>query len=505
VPRDALGFVSVRVADIWNQPEVKQAQMLIGMMAPALAEAEKATGMTLGDLERFTVVFPTQDTSNAFAIVAASKPYDQQKILATFFPQAQPRSAEGKSYHVAGAGAVAFLNDRIAVMCAASAMPALLKRSSQAGGNGALAEPLKLAESKKYPIVAAAIPPAERLQGLKKEPPPPDLPAELRAEWEPAKSFLDMQMVTLTIEASQQINLDVKFPDDARAAKAQAATKSIVAKGRQQLQSVRKQLARGPQAAQVGAMFDQVDQMLQTMPIEQKGSLVHISIPTNKIQGGSAIMLSMLVPAIQKIRQSATRTTGSNNLSQLGLAMINYSQSNRGQLPTASVGGGLSWRVALLPYLEQGELYKQFHLNEPWDSEHNKKLLPLMPKVFESPGKKPLTPHSTFYQVFTGPKTPFTGQQGTRYPLGFQDGTSNTFLIVEGARAVPWTKPEDIPFDGNNVPPLGGAFPGGFWAVLADGSVNWFDLRKVSPATLKAAITPSGGEPLGADWPGGRR
>src|SRR6185312_11489838 len=62
----------------------------------------------------------------------------------------------------------------------------------------------------------------------------------------------------------------------------------------------------------------------------------------------------------------------------------------------------LSWRVALLPYLEQVALYNQFHLDEPWDSEHNRKLLPQMPKVYACTGNAPSVPYGTFYQAFVG-------------------------------------------------------------------------------------------------------
>src|SRR5207248_7383214 len=95
-------------------------------------------------------------------------------------------------------------------------------------------------------------------------------------------------------------------------------------------------------------------------------------------------------------------------------------------------------------FIEQLELYKKFRLDEPWDSEHNKKLIPLMAKTYASPGNLPREPYSTFYRVFTGPMTPFPGAVPLRMPAGFTDGASNTLLVVEAGEAVSWTRPDEL-------------------------------------------------------------
>ena len=66
----------------------------------------------------------------------------------------------------------------------------------------------------------------------------------------------------------------------------------------------------------------------------------------------------------------------------------------------------LSWRVAILPFIEQQALYQQFKHDEPWDSPHNMKLIEQMPPVYEIPGVK-AKPGMTHYQVFTGPHAMF--------------------------------------------------------------------------------------------------
>jgi hypothetical protein len=168
----------------------------------------------------------------------------------------------------------------------------------------------------------------------------------------------------------------------------------------------------------------------------------------------------------------------------------------------------LSWRVALLPFLEQQELYKEFKLYEPWDSKHNKKLLARMPRVYAPTiSGKPRKAYHTYYRVFTGPDTPFNPKviRGAgmatlsgRIPATFTDGTSNTILVVEAGEAVPWTKPDELVYDAKKpIPKLGGLFREGFHVAVADGSTRYID-RKVNIDVLRALITPAGGEVI--DW-----
>src|SRR4051794_12070960 len=95
--------------------------------------------------------------------------------------------------------------------------------------------------------------------------------------------------------------------------------------------------------------------------------------------------------------------------------MHNYHEQH-GRLPPAVVHGDdgkplLSWRVLLLPYIEQGELFKKFRLDEPWDSPHNSRLLPEMPRTFAPFDGSTPEPGMTFYQVLTGKGRPSPGRK----------------------------------------------------------------------------------------------
>jgi hypothetical protein len=239
------------------------------------------------------------------------------------------------------------------------------------------------------------------------------------------------------------------------------------------------------------------------------------------------VLLGLLLPAVQKVRQAAGRAQDTNNLKQFAIAMHNF-HDTYGGFPQAAAFRSedgkplLSWRVAILPFIEQGHLYQQFHLDEPWDSPHNKQLLSQMPPIFLQPGEKPDGSGTTRYQVLVGPGTIFEepktkpGEKpgpfdlplflgkgvplrGIRIP-DIPDGTSNTILIATADRGVPWTKPEDMPFNPSGpLPPFSRRYSSGFNAALADGSVRLISFS-TSEQTLRHAITRNDGMPLGPDW-----
>jgi hypothetical protein len=198
-------------------------------------------------------------------------------------------------------------------------------------------------------------------------------------------------------------------------------------------------------------------------------------------------------------KEQAVLALSSNYLKQIGLAMHNYHDKNK-RFPSAAIYDKngkalLSWRVAILPYLldeKDQALYKEFRLDEPWDSEHNKKLLDKMPRIYASPAAKDGT-HKTYYQVITGPGTAFAGKEGLRI-FQITDGTSNTILAVEAGEAVPWTKPADIAYDPKKpLPKLGGVSKIGINVLWFDGSTTLMR-RDFDEQTFRDAVTPSGGE-----------
>ncbi|MFL5340884.1 MAG: DUF1559 domain-containing protein [Gemmataceae bacterium] len=129
----------------------------------------------------------------------------------------------------------------------------------------------------------------------------------------------------------------------------------------------------------------------------------------------------------------------------------------------------LSWRVSVLPFVGQKELYREFHLDEPWDSDHNNKLIAKMPAVFAVPGVTKPGNTVTHYRVFHSGGAVFGLKKGTR--LGnLYDDASNTLLIIEATNPVTWSKPDDFEFGPDKpLPKFGKLRPGQCMAVCADG------------------------------------
>ena len=203
------------------------------------------------------------------------------------------------------------------------------------------------------------------------------------------------------------------------------------------------------------------------------------------------------------IRVAAARALSQNNLKKIVLAMKKYSEDDSEQrLPPAAYTNRtghplLSWRVAILPYLGEEGLFSEFHLDEPWDSPHNIRLLPRMPTVYASPAYTDHEPDRmrTHYRVFTGEGTAFESLKGLRPKEDFPDGLATTILVVEAKDEVPWTKPDELPYDPDGpLPALGFISANQFCAGMGDGSVDRFD-PMTDESNIRAAITRNGGEP----------
>jgi hypothetical protein len=215
------------------------------------------------------------------------------------------------------------------------------------------------------------------------------------------------------------------------------------------------------------------------------------------VVAGIAILVVRRSFSLMPTSHIRTHTAVTGNLKLITVAMYNYSDVHRSLPPPAiySKDGKplLSWRVAILPYIEEERLYKQFRLDEPWDSSNNFALLKEMPDLFNDYPQTPRQPYTTTFRVFVGPGAAFEGPCGISLK-DFPDGTSKTLLIVEAAEAVLWTKPAELAYGPESaLPPLGGRFPNFVMVGLADASIMTLD-RKTSEERVRAAITRNGGE-----------
>ncbi len=225
------------------------------------------------------------------------------------------------------------------------------------------------------------------------------------------------------------------------------------------------------------------------------------------VDGARATLERDLVPfllaKIQEAGKAARQARSTNNLKQLVLATHNFLDTNGGAFPARysvdANGKPLhSWRVFLLPFIEQGELYRQIRLDEPWDSEHNRQFHSKTPELFQRPGDPNggcvyscVADESAVLQPAKEPGS----QLGIRI-AAITDGTSNTVLFVERKEPVNWMDPNaDLTLDEFLATVAeGSVYRDGSTVVgMCDGSARFLP-NSLDLSVLKAYVTRTGGE-----------
>jgi len=250
---------------------------------------------------------------------------------------------------------------------------------------------------------------------------------------------------------------------------------------------IRQYLRQSPQVPRYAPDFAKLADDLKA---EMNQDRITVVIDAQKASAWAAVLISPL-------RANAVRSQCTTNLKQIGLAMHNYHARHKSFPSAYTVDKAgkplLSWRVLILPYLDQEALYKEFHLDEPWDSEHNRALIDRMPPTYHCPGgsSKRADQSKTTYLTPRGKATSFPGSEGIKIQK-ITDGTSNTIFVVDAGndRAATWTKPDDWDVDPRLDPKdIFGHHPGGTPFSFADGSVR-FIKETVDPRTLRDADRP---------------
>ncbi|HEV7279668.1 MAG TPA: DUF1559 domain-containing protein [Pirellulaceae bacterium] len=225
------------------------------------------------------------------------------------------------------------------------------------------------------------------------------------------------------------------------------------------------------------------------------------------------VLVTLLAqPVLSGGRGEASRTACSNNLKQLAVALHIYHE-RYGALPAQCVtdenGRPMhSWRVALLPFLEESKLYDDYDFEQPWDSSYNRAVCEVPIDLFSCP-RAAVSEGGDFsltnYFVVTGDGTMFGPDRWTKFS-DVTDGLSNTIMIVECNSPdfrVKWYEPRDIPFDEMEFklnPPRGigvsSAHPGVAHVALADGSVRSVAGESVGESAFRYLLIRNDGMPV---------
>jgi hypothetical protein len=252
------------------------------------------------------------------------------------------------------------------------------------------------------------------------------------------------------------------------------------------------------------------------------------------------------------VRRAAARSQCANNLKQIALGLHNYVETQptvsgsapttwplpAGTYPSATLPPDrrLSWCVALLPFIEQESLFKQFDLAAGWDGAANGPPAQVRLRIFHCPDwGRESSPDPEWLTAYLGvagvgedaplltdgdPRAGAFGYDRRATMADVKDGTSHTLLVFESARDNgPWARggpatvrgfdPNDRPYLGTGRPFGGTHFAEngvfsrgkslGCQAAMADGSVHFFQ-EKVASELLEALATIAGGEEIRGDW-----
>lgn len=505
VPRDGFLVISVNVAALWDDPALKVVQGWFGEQKEPTTEG--LLGVGPADLERVTVYIPAVDLNRdpgPVVLLTTRRPYNEARVVKNLVG---PRN-DGNAVHRSGNLVVlrdrrpfssAVLADERTVMllpddAGVTAQVAAQLLSGKA--DGALAPAVAAAGRS---VVSVGIDPRMVYRLVAREPG--------RNELAPYAAAFKASSATLTADVvgggvKTRLSLTYATPDDARRA-GPVLEEGLGDLARALDAEAARQNERGDHGALGAAIFGAAGAALRTAKVEVKDATVVATA-----DGPNADALGKLVAALPKQVAVARRNVeAQNNLKQILLGLHAY-HDTMGHMP-GDVGtdrkSAWSWRVQLLPFIEQDAVYRQLDLQKSWDDPRNKAVLEKaeMPKVYEVPGR-PAPKGHTYWRSFTLPKKtdPISGRpwlvQGEVGPkmLSITDGTSNTFAVVEAGEAVPWYAPDVLGYDGKMpLPQLGAKGGDGFLAGMGDGSVR-FIRAKTDEATIRAAITRDGGEVL---------
>jgi prepilin-type processing-associated H-X9-DG protein len=219
------------------------------------------------------------------------------------------------------------------------------------------------------------------------------------------------------------------------------------------------------------------------------------------------VLIALLLPAVQAAREAARRAQCSNNLKQIALALHNYHDVYKtmppAYIPDENGQPKHSWRVLILPFLEQQSMYQLYDFDEPWNGPNNSQLASMMPDVYRCPSAPPGA-MSPAYLAISGAGSIFNNGDGSSLSE-VTDGTSNTLMVAE-VEGVPfnWMDPRDLDLSTMNMAinsaqngtAISSHHPGGAQAAFADGSVR-FLAETLDPNTLRLLLQKDDGQNVG--------
>jgi hypothetical protein len=571
VPRSSAAFISLKISDLFGQPELKAALEQFKKTPDALAGVTEMTGITPWDMERITLFWPSLQERRVgmpVMVITTTQPYNEARVLKALHAEpvlgARPRNGpagptfinptfkspsdikedgratppvkppvEPKPFVEPPVGkhdglahtyistttqvdtdaplfyslnqlpfSILFLLDERTLVFLPPTMDAglvtLVGQLLQKKPTGPLAD--AISTGGKHTLAAGV-----HLSPLLRQ-----WDQRLDPELAPYSALLAARTAVVTGDLAQSAKLTLSLTFDDAAAARRAGP--VLEEGLKTLSEKTATLVTDTKEGRNGRdrmlvpIFEAIGAGLKQAKVKVEGNSVAAATEMDIAPAVTRAAAEFLRASVARRRFAAN----TNNLKQIGLALITYCDAN-GKFPTNIYGPKgeplLSWRVHLLPYLEQQNLYLKFKLDEPWNSPNNKPLIEMTPSVFELPDR-PAPKGETYFQAFMTP----LARDGL-YPNGqswlvdggmvkitlatIPDGTSNTGGVFEARNPVVWSRPQDMIL-GDKLPPLGAEGADRFMVGMLDGSVRAVS-TKIKPDVLRWLIDTRDGMVLPAD------
>ncbi|MDG2223833.1 MAG: DUF1559 domain-containing protein [Rubripirellula sp.] len=496
LPSDAVATLVLNVSEAMSSPMF---ELYPTEVADALCKQN--VGILASDIEQIKVVIGPPESAMVGAVFQLRTDLDVGSLNPQWVDTQQPMDLDGNSVYELAAvpGFVMHVKDSRTILVASENYLPRMLSSVGATPSGPMA---KMAAAVPHTAVLTGVIGVEQMrpmlngmiQAQAGEIPPP------LAEFTRIPNLIDAMMFHANPGASEgQFQMVMLAGDESQADECLGIITNGIRLGQQLFLSEMDQDA-GQDDAVAQASYQYMQRMsdhyVEMLTPKQNGRRLTMTLEASQGMVATGFVAAMTLPAVGNARAAARRISSANNLKQIALAMHNYNDVH-GKFPTdvTSADGTplLSWRVAILPYLEEQALYEQFKLDEPWDSPNNLPLMNRLPGFLQHPEIQ-TAPGTTVYQRPRG-----EGFMNGGDAISFRnvlDGTSNTIMGVEtvGADAVEWTKPADIQLDIDNpVEALDRGTRREFNVMLGDGSVRLLSTL-IDPEVFKALLTRAGGE-----------
>lgn len=497
VRENHIGAVLVNVSEMFDSTLFQHLPL-----EEPLADMLNETGVDLTKVDEMMLLIskpdPVQPGSEPVSIMKFKEPIDIESVTSKLV-DVQTNQLADKTYYSSPASPIElFLDGKTLVVAPGGQLQSLL---STAEVETPLIDKLKSTSFDSTITVVALLEEVKEMIGAMGEQAAQDLPP-MAASFLPMAEMLDTVVLRIDLSSDNLLNADFVASED-KVQQVEQMVGGLVGTGKMMYQMQRKGLSEGmpPELQQmVIPLLDQVMSGMNVVTLDNEVSFTlkrPASLDEHMPQLGE-----MLGMALADARAAAESVRQLNTLRQIGLAFHMY-HSDFIKLPVddskpeyfaADGRPHLSWRVHILPYIEEQELFDRFHLNEPWDSPHNLTLLDQIPEIYQiSEGST-----DTDLLCFDGKGAAMVDGKG----VGFRDildGLSNTLAVVEAGpeHAVPWTKPEDLAWPADADSAFGDPDEDLFNALMIDGAVHRLP-KTVTPEVLRSMITIDGTEEV--DW-----